>query len=77
MSALPEARLELATYHLLLEKGYDPGPWIGEAVRESSSGPVPSVTELNELLDAPARDRSGITDEGPTFGRPIGPVRGA
>jgi SAM-dependent methyltransferase len=32
VGALPEARLELATYELCLRRGLDPGDWIGESL---------------------------------------------
>ncbi len=44
VGALPEARLEMLAYQLLLRQGRDPGPWIGEqiALADEAAGCEPS-----------------------------------
>jgi hypothetical protein len=51
---LPDARLELNTYELLLRQRVDPGDWIGEHIELPSSEPTPSPpSSLQALLEEP------------------------
>jgi SAM-dependent methyltransferase len=54
VGALPDARLELHVYELLLRLGLDPGPWIGEGIELAGEAPVESAA-IADLLDAPPR----------------------
>ncbi|MEZ6184497.1 MAG: class I SAM-dependent methyltransferase [Planctomycetota bacterium] len=62
VGGLPNARLELNVYELLLQVGEDPGPWIGAAV-ELDRAPAVAVHTLADLARRPARRRF----------RPVGP----
>jgi SAM-dependent methyltransferase len=55
VGGLPDARLELNVYELLLQFGRDPGPWIGEAVTLADVGPPPGPTTAAALEARPAR----------------------
>ncbi|HEV8254311.1 MAG TPA: methyltransferase domain-containing protein [Vicinamibacteria bacterium] len=55
VGGLPDARLELNVYELLLQFGRDPGPWIGEAVTLADVGPPPGATTAAALEARPAR----------------------
>lgn len=51
VGGLPDARLELNTYDLLLRQGVDPGPWIGEAIALQTDAPAREAS-LTSLLEA-------------------------
>lgn len=55
VGGLPDARLEMNVYELLLGQGRSVGPWIGEEleIREAKSGL--STTTLDTLLSSPPR----------------------
>ncbi|MBM4376206.1 MAG: class I SAM-dependent methyltransferase [Deltaproteobacteria bacterium] len=55
VGGLPDARLELNTYDLLLRLGMDPGEWIGEAPSWSEAAPALVETSLDEALARPHR----------------------
>ncbi len=55
VGGLPDARLELHTYDLLLELGLDPGEWIGEAIPLALAASPPPATPLAALLSRPRR----------------------
>ena len=57
VGGLPDARLELNAHELLLEKGRDPGPWIGEALELADAGRPPRATTMRELDRRPPRRR--------------------
>lgn len=64
VGALPDARLELNVYDLLLLRGQRPGPWIGETI-DPRPGPAPEhMTSMDELRRRPAR-RLFARDHGP------------
>jgi len=68
VGALPDARLELNVYDLLLLRGVSPGPWIGEAIG-LRPGPAPDrVVSMPLLAQRPNRRRFAPVSE------PIGPV---
>ncbi len=54
VGGLPDARLEMNVYDLLLDRGRKPGPWLGEelVVRE---GDIPAPTTFAELNARPRR----------------------
>ncbi|HSC88135.1 MAG TPA: class I SAM-dependent methyltransferase [Polyangiaceae bacterium] len=54
VGALPDARLELNVYELLLARSQDAGPWIGDEVTVEEDG-GPAGTRLSELRLAPRR----------------------
>jgi SAM-dependent methyltransferase len=55
VGGLPDARLELNVYELLLRSGRDPGAWVGDALA-LPEGPLPDHTaSLEELSRAPQR----------------------
>lgn len=54
VGGLPNARVELNIYHLLLDRGLDPGAWIGEAIDPVEAGPCASVP-MAEVLARPRR----------------------
>lgn len=57
VGGLPEARLELNTYELLLRRGLDPGPWIGASIALEDC-PLPRrIYTLAELGRRPPRRR--------------------
>ncbi|MCA8921365.1 MAG: methyltransferase domain-containing protein, partial [Planctomycetes bacterium] len=56
VGGLPNARLELNVYDLLLQLGEAPGPWIGAEV-EVAEGPPAPATSVRELGRRPARRR--------------------
>jgi SAM-dependent methyltransferase len=54
VGGLPDARLELNTYELLLRQRIDPGDWIGERIELSDAEPTPSPpTTVDALLAEP------------------------
>jgi SAM-dependent methyltransferase len=55
VGGLPDARLELNTYDLLLRLGRPVGPWIGESIDPSPCVAAPRRTTLPALLDAAPR----------------------
>jgi hypothetical protein len=55
VGGLPEARLELNVYDLLLRKGLGTGPWIGETISLTEHESAPALTALEALLARPAR----------------------
>jgi SAM-dependent methyltransferase len=62
VGGLPDARLEINVYDLLLRLGMDSGPWIGETI-EIPEGPAPGrVATRSALQSAPARRRFVRTD---------------
>jgi hypothetical protein len=62
VGGLPDARLELNVYELLLQKGLPAGDWIGEAieVQEAETAPVPF--SLQEWTRSPSRRLFEPTD---------------
>jgi hypothetical protein len=54
VGALPDARLEINVYELLLRRRMDPGPWIGESL-VLGEGEVVGSTTIEELLQRPSR----------------------
>lgn len=54
VGALPDARLELNAYDLLLRLGREPGPWIGEEIALTDRGSLPPTSSL----DAPEPRRT-------------------
>ena len=54
VGALPDARLELNAYELLLRRRADPGAWIGAALTVPAGGPWPCGV-LQTLLERPRR----------------------
>jgi SAM-dependent methyltransferase len=54
VGGMPDARLELNTYELLLRRGVDVGAWIGDAI-DVSDGPPPRPSSLEALLSRPPR----------------------
>lgn len=68
VGGLPDARLELNTYDLLLRRGQKPGDWIGEAVeRDRIEAPPRAPIGWAELRARPPRrrflpDRDGSAD---------------
>jgi SAM-dependent methyltransferase len=59
VGGLPDARLELNVYELLLQLGRDPGPWIGEAVGLADASPPPGTTDVAALEARPPRRAFG------------------
>jgi SAM-dependent methyltransferase len=57
VGGLPDARLELNVYELLLQLGRGVGPWIGDAIELREGGP-PSATSTLRELDARERRRA-------------------
>jgi SAM-dependent methyltransferase len=55
VGGLPEARLELNVYDLLLRLGEDPGAWIGESIDLADAPAPPKVTTMAALARRPAR----------------------
>jgi hypothetical protein len=63
VGGLPDARLELNVYELLLRLGREVGPWIGESIELGASGasaaragtPAPEVTTVAALQARPPR----------------------
>jgi ubiquinone/menaquinone biosynthesis C-methylase UbiE len=56
VGGLPDARLELNVYELLLQLGRTAGPWIGEAIA-LREGPAPAAATTMAELDARPRRR--------------------
>ncbi len=54
VGALPDARLEIAVYELLLREGMDPGPWIGESLDVSHDLWAPSAS-ITSCIERPGR----------------------
>lgn len=65
VGGLPDARLELNTYELLLRRGAELGPWIGEtlSLREEPTQPA----SLRQLLSRPPRRMFAATDDSGDF----------
>jgi SAM-dependent methyltransferase len=59
VGGLPDARVELNVYELLLQHGRDPGPWIGETLALSDAGPPPEACSVASLMAQPARRAFG------------------
>ena len=57
VGGLPDARLELNVYDLLLAQGQDLGPWIGESVVLASDSIQAKPTSMKALLTRPRRRR--------------------
>ncbi|MCK5798902.1 MAG: class I SAM-dependent methyltransferase, partial [Deltaproteobacteria bacterium] len=57
VGGLPDARLELNAYDLLLGRGKAPGPWIGEEISLKEGGRPTPPTTLDDLLSRPSRRR--------------------
>ena len=57
VGGLPDARLELNVYELLLRLGREVGPWIGEEISPSPCEEAPAPTALAELEARPRRRR--------------------
>lgn len=55
VGGLPDARLELNVYDLLVQLGIAPGPWIGETPVLADAGPPAEVTCLEALRSRPGR----------------------
>jgi hypothetical protein len=56
VGGLPDARLELNVYALLLRQGRGVGPWLGEAVELAEGGGAPArIATLESLSRRPAR----------------------
>lgn len=55
VGGLPDARLELNVYDLLLQLGLKPGPWIGEAITLQDGVALDRVVPYDELLARPPR----------------------
>ena len=68
VGGLPDARLELNVYELLLRRGLEPGPWIGETIVLSQDTPV-ELTAIPTLLERPSRRtfREARKEEGSGF----------
>ena len=64
VGGLPDARLELNVYELLLQLGLDPGPWIGEAIALGDA-PAVTVTTMAGLDRRPPRRRFARAEEAP------------
>lgn len=67
VGGLPDARLELNVYDLLLRHGVPPGAWIGGAVTVPSGAPPAAPTTLAALAARPHRRRfrrAGAADSG-------------
>lgn len=69
VGGLPDARLELNVYDLLLRLGQDPGAWIGEALGPLADGPEPADLSLDaprprrrRFRRAEAADSRGFLD---------------
>ena len=59
VGGLPDARLELNVYELLLQLGRPVGPWIGEAV-ELAGGSAPPAGTTTTMADLAARERRRV-----------------
>jgi SAM-dependent methyltransferase len=55
VGALPDARLELNTYELLLRLGLDAGDWIGEAIELVAGSDPAEATSIEALVRRPRR----------------------
>ena len=58
VGGLPDARLEMGVYDLLLTRGHHLGPWIGEEIELMGEGPAIEVTPLSTLNTRPHRRAS-------------------
>lgn len=54
VGGLPDARVELNTYELFLQRARDPGPWIGDQITVNESNVI-SADNLDQLLSGPRR----------------------
>jgi len=55
VGGLPDARLELAVYDLLLARGRAPGPWLGEELVLRESDGLTEITDFETLRSRPLR----------------------
>ncbi len=55
VGGLPDARIELNVYELLLALGRPVGPWIGEAIALADGAPPAATTTMDALRRRPAR----------------------
>jgi hypothetical protein len=55
VGGLPDARLELAAYDLLVRRGRPPGPWIGEALDPCNQTPPDEPSRWVDVAVRPAR----------------------
>lgn len=67
VGGLPDARLELLTYELLLGRGVDPGEWIGESIALDETPTKPAAESLVRLLARPHRRRFQRASSGSGF----------
>jgi hypothetical protein len=72
VGALPDGRIEINVYALLLRLGRDPGPWIGEAIALSASPEAklpPNATAVRQLVQGSPRRafEAAQPDESPGF----------
>jgi SAM-dependent methyltransferase len=67
VGALPDARLELNVYELLLERAEPAGPWIGESLELSEGNTPPAPALAAELFARPHR-RAFVATAGPGAG---------
>lgn len=66
VGAIPETRLELNVYHLLLKKGVKPDPWIGEKI-QLQEGPSFVAQSFQDLLKKPRREIFEPVEESADF----------
>ncbi|MBI2391928.1 MAG: methyltransferase domain-containing protein [Deltaproteobacteria bacterium] len=55
VGGLPDARLELAVYDLLLDRGRAPGPWLGEELLLREAESIGAIVDLGALRARPRR----------------------
>ncbi len=55
VGGLPDARLELNVYQLLMEHGLDAGPWIGEAIELADAAAPLATVAMAQLARRPPR----------------------
>jgi len=55
VGGLPDARLELSAYELLLGRGRAPGPWLGAELEVGETAGIDRVTTFEALSDRPKR----------------------
>jgi SAM-dependent methyltransferase len=67
VGGLPDARLELNVYELLLRLQSPRGPWIGEALKIVTPVPGLAVTPIEELLARPGRRAFVRSDQSAGF----------
>lgn len=66
VGGLPDARLEMNVYTLLLQRGLDVGPWIGAEI-SLQDGPAIDGTTMSALAARPNRRRYRRVDSGSDF----------